>query len=62
MDSIGSILNKRVHYQTIGLIYSARNKDWTYADRNDNWPYPDEGRAFNHYATAFTTLVPSSLA
>ncbi|HYA40361.1 MAG TPA: hypothetical protein VEF34_03605 [Syntrophobacteraceae bacterium] len=61
MDSIRSILNNRVHYQTTGLIYSARNKDWTYADRNDNWPYPDQGRAFNQYATAFTTLAKSHL-
>lgn len=40
------ILNRRVPYQEIGLIYSTRNKDWTFTT----------GTAFDRYADAFRML------
>jgi hypothetical protein len=40
------VLSRRVPYQEIALIYSARNKDWTYQDN----------RTFNQYLDGFNNL------
>jgi hypothetical protein len=48
MDNLKEpVLNRRAPYQAAALIYSARNKDWTFPD----------GTTFNLYQNAFNTLA-----
>lgn len=51
MDTLRPILDQRAPYAEIGLVYSVRNKDWSYESQS----------AFNAYAEVFEMLVQSHL-